>query len=478
MKNHTQQTTNTAPVTDKVECPPCDLPCDLPPFCRNHYYTGKLLTARDLQDEQRYAMDKLRLHHLALHGWGVVCGLKVEPHPHCPQLKLVITPGLAIDSCGREVRITEPWEVELPQVAPLPEPEPPCPPEQEEEDSPLDWDSEPEPQRRAAQVPPKARQQTAPAKNRQNEEGPGECATSYTLYVCLRYSECKSEFQHAPFDDCACNQNGQQPNRICESFKLEVLTEKPPGFDRDDECGVDDCRSLYDEMLEPCPQSQPRDCLLLAVIEGYVSGEPVQPDMIDNLTHRQLLPSVSLLGRLIHCILDKLPTHRLTHIESVSWTHRAKYHCHDFMSYFVGNENSPQYFEVAFENPVRGEGITPRTFQAVAVRYSDREGGAGIPAVVPARVKLTDDRYRARLYIDPDYARRYLDHRDFDLYLRLRCDLIVDDNGLAVDGNLVARLDPDGKYVDGPPTGDGIPGGLFESWIRVRTSIKEPAGAY
>ena len=52
----------------KREC----LPCDIPQFCRNNFYTGKLLTERDLTDEQRYAVDKLRLHHLALHGWGIV----------------------------------------------------------------------------------------------------------------------------------------------------------------------------------------------------------------------------------------------------------------------------------------------------------------------------------------------------------------------------------------------------------------------
>ena len=55
------------------------LPCQIPEFDRNIYYTGKLLTASDLTDEQRYFRDKLRLHHLALHGWGVVCGLRVKP---------------------------------------------------------------------------------------------------------------------------------------------------------------------------------------------------------------------------------------------------------------------------------------------------------------------------------------------------------------------------------------------------------------
>src|SRR5215475_13769993 len=81
--------------------------CDIPDFCRNHFYRGKLLTERDFSDEQLYMVNKLRLHRLALHGWGVVCGLTLHPHPHCPELRLVVEEGYAIDDCGREIRVLE-----------------------------------------------------------------------------------------------------------------------------------------------------------------------------------------------------------------------------------------------------------------------------------------------------------------------------------------------------------------------------------
>ncbi len=90
------------------------LPCDIPAFERNAYYTGKLLTARDLNAEQRYFRDKLRLHYASLHGWGVVCGLKVKPHPYCPKLKILVEEGFAIDSCGREIRVLEEFAASLP----------------------------------------------------------------------------------------------------------------------------------------------------------------------------------------------------------------------------------------------------------------------------------------------------------------------------------------------------------------------------
>src|ERR1700758_5441572 len=92
------------------------LPCNIPPFCRNNYFTGKLLTERDFTAEQQYTADKLRLHHVALHGWGVVCGLKVKPHPVCPHLRIVVEPGQAIDACGRQIRVSTEKELELPRI--------------------------------------------------------------------------------------------------------------------------------------------------------------------------------------------------------------------------------------------------------------------------------------------------------------------------------------------------------------------------
>ena len=36
----------------------CCAPCDIPAFCRNHYYRGKLLTEREFADEQRMIADR------------------------------------------------------------------------------------------------------------------------------------------------------------------------------------------------------------------------------------------------------------------------------------------------------------------------------------------------------------------------------------------------------------------------------------
>ena len=80
--------------------------CDIPQLARNNYFTGKLLVERDFTDEQRYLLGKLRRHNQRLHGWGAVCGLKVKPHPTCPDRFVIIEPGTAIDCCGREILVS------------------------------------------------------------------------------------------------------------------------------------------------------------------------------------------------------------------------------------------------------------------------------------------------------------------------------------------------------------------------------------
>lgn len=51
----------------------------LPAFERVKYFYGQLLGVREFQTEQSYFFEKHRLHNRYLHGYGVICGLEVEP---------------------------------------------------------------------------------------------------------------------------------------------------------------------------------------------------------------------------------------------------------------------------------------------------------------------------------------------------------------------------------------------------------------
>ena len=159
-------------------CPSCDTGA----FTRNHYFTGKLLVERDFTDEQRYHMEKLRHHNQRLHGWGVVCGLKVKQHENeaCRDRFVCVEPGTALDCCGREIVVREEECInlrELPSIKALIE--------QEDDDE-------------------------------------------HTLQICVRYRECPTEEIPVLYDECGCDDTQCKPNRILESHEFDVIVDPPP----------------------------------------------------------------------------------------------------------------------------------------------------------------------------------------------------------------------------------------------------------
>ena len=68
---------------------------------RPRYFTGQLLTAESLELEQKYFREKLKRHNRALHGFGIVSGLKVIVEAG----RIIVEPGLALDCQGNELVI-------------------------------------------------------------------------------------------------------------------------------------------------------------------------------------------------------------------------------------------------------------------------------------------------------------------------------------------------------------------------------------
>jgi len=79
--------------------------CELERFERNHYFDGKLLTARDMADEQAYHVDRLATLARYVLGDGVVCGLSVSVAHAAGEEDVTVTvsPGMALDCCGNLV---------------------------------------------------------------------------------------------------------------------------------------------------------------------------------------------------------------------------------------------------------------------------------------------------------------------------------------------------------------------------------------
>ncbi len=79
---------------------------------RPRYFHGGLLTADDFADEQSYLLKKHRDHQKAVHGFGVVNGLEVEPTRH--ENEVTIRAGLALDRAGREITVPRDVTVTVP----------------------------------------------------------------------------------------------------------------------------------------------------------------------------------------------------------------------------------------------------------------------------------------------------------------------------------------------------------------------------
>src|SRR5262245_1164242 len=70
-------------------------------FSRPRYFYGQLLDVRHFESEQEYFKRKLWMLNRMVSGCGVVCGLDVEPGDD--HHSVVVTAGLALDKCGREI---------------------------------------------------------------------------------------------------------------------------------------------------------------------------------------------------------------------------------------------------------------------------------------------------------------------------------------------------------------------------------------
>jgi hypothetical protein len=86
-----------------------DTGCQDGTLSRNRFFTGKMLTADDLDEEQSYHRTKHRRHNRLFHGVGIVSGLDVglEPGPAGDDAVVVVSPGLAIAPEGEELVVCE-----------------------------------------------------------------------------------------------------------------------------------------------------------------------------------------------------------------------------------------------------------------------------------------------------------------------------------------------------------------------------------
>ena len=87
--------------------------CKLVCFERPNYFCGHLLTDTDLSTEQQYVIEKHKLYNRTLHGWGIVCGLRLTCGDDECCGSIVIDEGYAIDDCGNDLVVCEPQRFDV-----------------------------------------------------------------------------------------------------------------------------------------------------------------------------------------------------------------------------------------------------------------------------------------------------------------------------------------------------------------------------
>ena len=192
--NYTQ---SQPPVASQQICDRCGRPppvctcCDLVCFERPKYHCGHLLTDADLSLQVKYQVEKNKLRNRALHGHGVVCGLKLACDPCCNG-HIVVHDGYAIDDCGNDIIVCEKQHFDV--VGAL-------------RAKGLVWDERRDPC--------------------EWDNGERECRIKQCFYVLICYDEEDCQFE-TPFQaGCATSPQDCVPTRTRETFRLEVTDRLP-----------------------------------------------------------------------------------------------------------------------------------------------------------------------------------------------------------------------------------------------------------
>ena len=401
----------------------CDV-CKNKYFERNNYFCGKLMTVRDFFAEQCYFNEKRWLINRMVHGWGVVCGLKVYEQDG----KVFVTPGLAIDCCGREILVCG-----KDQEVPLVPEESECHKEQAI----------------------------------QGEEGEKK------LLICLEFYECKTEALHLP--PIACDQKEKcEFNRIRDSFKIRVI----PDSEVDIEAPygkycplLEDKRKplhgyLCEKLKEGCPECPERPCLVLAEISIIPSSsDPGGPPVIeiDQCSKRKLVYGNPVLYDLIDCFHGDLP-----HIEKISWKGNGIGIPWEDFDEFIYKKG----LKVGFDRKIDKSTINRNTFLFL-VNIEDADTGNYKYEQVPGEVSYKYDKNTgdstatfkctSKWLYDVYFGYSRVREKGGEFMVILKSDFILsaEENGKpakALDGNFIG-----GKL----PSGNGTQGGDFVSWFYV-----------
>lgn len=258
--------------------------CDYNNFKRVHFFHGMLLTEKDFKDEQKYHMKKRKLINRMLHGWGVVCGLKITPE-NVESSKIIIQPGLALDCAGNEILVCEPYELDVVKIIGS------CfTSKQEQADQKINQFE--------GEIPYK--------KNK--------------WYVVIRYKEIPTDRAHVYFPGGGCEEKVCEHSRMREGYCIDLVEDvscPEPLNKKDGPCEKQKNRKdirefLCEELIMPCETcccDNPEVVLGSITFNGNIySDTKINTDMINNWDCRRYVITFGLLQHWMRCFApEKIP---------------------------------------------------------------------------------------------------------------------------------------------------------------------------
>lgn len=466
--------------TDSYTTPRPAEPCcpELPELRRLQYFDGRLLRGQDFRDEQSYFREKLKLGHRCLDGYGVVCGLEVRPEPRpepCEpeedRKRQELDRRLGeLEAKGDELEKALAGEADADRKAELERQLAGYRGRREELQGLLDDLCPPAGDERATRVVVECgiawdclgneivlrrpvavdlwHTLSAGDRRRLKESYGGE---ALPLYLSICFCELPVEPVRPIHGDSCDPPSGCRHAKLQDSYRLRVTLEPPAA----------------DERCEACCCSCQDPCLLLARIDGFRPGRPLERDDIHNEVRRML------------ALYD------WTTITGVSWVHGGRYTEPD-AAYVLGRGGQGAGLEVRLSREVQTSTLKPGV--VVVTVHEDFLGGSGRGANiynVTGEIVLppgpTTDRLIWRQTSDDRF------HQGDMVLIQVKADFILDRCCHPVDGNhrggrVPLLLDAGGRHpqpeIEGclePPgrpgpwrSGNGSGGGLFESWIFIQ----------
>lgn len=378
---------------------------------RLRYFTGRHMTARDFEDEQSYHHSHRLLHNRMLHGWGIVRGLQVRPHPKpdCRTQRVVVRCGMAIDCCGRELVVRRDVVTDV-----------------------IPWGEQP------------------------RIEGESRADARYVLLLCLEYCEAPAEKVPVLYSESACSNPAMEFGRVREGvrFGWHWITREQlgaHGWRTHDGCAPGD-----DDPKTPCDDRPCRDqgsCLDADCPELHCVPLAV---LTEDLANHGSAPHIDESGRRP---LDESGRAPLTHLCWINWPHGGVVSSGWLEQAGRLEARFDRELEVVVQ-PVGSCG--PRGVNACTfiVEYGEIYEDMDFVPYVKVPYLAADRRTAVFELADPRPSPggqyRYL--IGSTVWVTIKCEFLLDCDGQAVDGNHIG-----GRR----PTGNGTPGGTFESWFTV-----------